>query len=75
MKKKFLLFVTGVDRLPAVHVGELSFVLSDGGSAGDRLPEAHTCFNMLVLYRYPNRQVMEDKLMNAIQNAEGFDLK
>lgn len=75
MKKKFLLFATGVDRLPAIHVSDLSFLITDGGGDSNRLPEAHTCFNQLVLYRYPNRASMEQKLEQAILNSEGFDLK
>jgi len=40
-----------------------------------RLPMAHTCFNQLVLPHYKSREVLKEKLMIAIENAEGFGIK
>ena len=39
-----------------------------------RLPVAHTCFNVLDLPPYPNKEIMKDKLLTAIMNTEGFGL-
>lgn len=58
MQKKFLLFTTGSDRVPVGGMGEMTFKitkLSHKHKDGDpkarpvNLPEAHTCFNQLVL--------------------------
>lgn len=77
MKKRFLLFSTGVDRLPAVQQNtEYSFLITNGGPFGDKLPEAHTCFNQLVLFNYGNdKELLRDKLVQAITMSEGFGLK
>jgi hypothetical protein len=39
------------------------------------LPEAHTCFNQLVLPSYDCAETMREKLTIAISNAEGFGLE
>lgn len=39
------------------------------------LPEAHTCFNQLVLPDYPDRDTLQQKLVIALSNAEGFGLE
>jgi hypothetical protein len=36
---------------------------------------AHTCFNQLVLPAYKSKKSMRQKLMTAIENAEGFGLE
>ena len=41
----------------------------------DRLPVAHTCFNQLVLPAYNNKKIMQQKLLMAISNTEGFGLE
>ena len=40
-----------------------------------RLPSAHTCFNQLVLPSYKSRKMLKQKLVIAIQNAEGFGIE
>jgi len=39
------------------------------------LPEAHTCFNQLVLPDYKKKELLQEKLTIAISNAEGFGLE
>merc|ERR1739838_293498 len=39
-----------------------------------RLPTASTCFNLLKLPNYPNKEVLRDKLKQAISNNTGFEL-
>ncbi|KAL1306185.1 hypothetical protein AAFC00_004287 [Neodothiora populina] len=41
----------------------------------ERFPIARTCFNMLVLWLYPSREVLEEKLWRAVSESEGFGLK
>ena len=40
-----------------------------------RLPMSHTCFNQLVLPPYKSRKLLKQKILTAIQNAEGFGLE
>ena len=58
LQKKFLLFTTGSDRVPVGGMGEMTFKITKMTQklkAGEvkqkpvNLPEAHTCFNQLVL--------------------------
>ena len=38
------------------------------------LPVAHTCFNLLDLPKYSTKETMKEKLLQAIQQTEGFGL-
>ena len=38
------------------------------------LPVAHTCFNLLDLPKYESKEVLQKKLLQAIQQTEGFGL-
>lgn len=38
------------------------------------LPVAHTCFNLLDLPKYQTKEVLKTKLLQAIQQTEGFGL-
>ena len=58
LQKKFLLFTTGSDRVPVGGMGEMTFKITKmtqklkNGESKQKLvnlPEAHTCFNQLVL--------------------------
>ena len=39
-----------------------------------RLPTASTCFNLLKLPNYPSKEVLREKLKQAIANNTGFEL-
>ncbi|CAG0888791.1 unnamed protein product [Darwinula stevensoni] len=75
LQKKFLLFTTGSDRIPVGGISEMTFKISAQRESLDMLPQAHTCFNQLVLPTYKNRNIMREKLTIAISNAEGFGLE
>jgi ubiquitin-protein ligase E3 A len=74
-KKKFLAFCTGSDRVPIKGLGNMAFVIVKNGDDSDRLPTAHTCFNYLLIPRYKSEEKLKDRLLTAIQNAEGFGLQ
>lgn len=74
-KRKFLLFVTGSDRVPVGGMGDMNFKITRGPNRSDYLPEAHTCFNQLVLPQYPDQSRLKEKLVTAIMNAEGFGME
>ncbi|XP_023332612.1 probable E3 ubiquitin-protein ligase HECTD2 [Eurytemora carolleeae] len=75
LQKKFLLFTTGSDRVPVGGMGEMSFKISKLKDKLSYLPEAHTCFNQLVLPDYQDKDCLQEKLTIAISNAEGFGLE
>lgn len=72
-KKKFLLFLTGCDRIPILGMKSLKLVIQKAGDE-NFLPVAHTCFNTLDLPNYATREKLRYKLMKAIQHTEGFGL-
>jgi ubiquitin-protein ligase E3 A len=73
-KKRLLFFSTGSDRSPIGGLGKLAFVITRHGEDSDRLPQAHTCFNHLLLPEYASREKLQERLMTAISNAEGFGM-
>jgi len=74
-KLHLLSFVTGSDRAPVGGLGQLRFVIQRAGPDTDRLPTAHTCFNVLLLPDYGSKEKTRDRLLTAIQNAQGFGLQ
>ena len=75
LKKKFLLFTTGSDRVPVGGMGEMTFKVTKTNQDPANLPEAHTCFNQLVLPQYETKENLKEILIIAISNAEGFRLE
>lgn len=75
MQKKFLLFVTGSDRVPATGIQNLNFRVKRIGKDCNRLPIAHTCFNELDLYNYSSKKKFYDKLYLAVNESSGFGIK
>ncbi|XP_019887375.1 probable E3 ubiquitin-protein ligase HERC4 isoform X1 [Ooceraea biroi] len=72
-KKKFLLFLTGTDRIPIQGMKVIKITIQP--MSDERfLPAAHTCFNLLDLPRYKTRERLKYKLLQAIQHNEGFSL-
>lgn len=75
MKKKFLLFTTGSDRIPVGGATMMTFKVSRALVCTHMLPQAHTCFNQLMLPDYPTRDILKEKLSIAIAYSEGFGLE
>ncbi|XP_045483722.1 ubiquitin-protein ligase E3A isoform X3 [Harmonia axyridis] len=73
-KKKLLQFTTGSDRVPIGGLSRLKLVISRNGPDSDRLPTAHTCFNVLLLPEYSSKDKLEDRLMKAISYSKGFGM-
>lgn len=73
-KKKFLMFLTGSDRIPVLGMKYIKMIMQPTGGGQQFLPVAHTCFNLLDLPRYTSRQALQDKLLLAIQHSEGFGI-
>ena len=73
-KRKFLSFLTGSDRVPVTGLASLNFKIQQTGGGYDcqRLPVAHTCYNILALPAYTGNTVMRTKLLQAINFSQGF---
>uniref|UniRef100_A0A8C6Y9K2 E3 ubiquitin-protein ligase NEDD4-like n=1 Tax=Naja naja TaxID=35670 RepID=A0A8C6Y9K2_NAJNA len=76
---RLLQFVTGTSRVPMNGFAELYgsngpqlFTIEQWGSP-DKLPRAHTCFNRLDLPPYESFEELREKLLMAVENAQGFE--
>ncbi|CAG9769467.1 unnamed protein product [Ceutorhynchus assimilis] len=72
-KKNFLLFLTGTYRIPIKGMKAIKIIIQPT-SDEKFLPVAHTCFNLLDLPRYRTKERLKYKLMQAIQQTQGFSL-
>uniref|UniRef100_UPI0037E84922 probable E3 ubiquitin-protein ligase HERC6 n=1 Tax=Semicossyphus pulcher TaxID=241346 RepID=UPI0037E84922 len=78
-KKKFLLFLTGCDRVPFQGMESIRMrvaVLPDSNET--HLPESLTCHNLLFLpvyQRYPVKTTMQTRLHKAIHHNRGFRME
>ncbi|KAK7870299.1 hypothetical protein R5R35_011808 [Gryllus longicercus] len=73
-KRKLLQFATGSDRVPVGGLSKLKLIIARNGPDSDRLPTAHTCFNVLLLPEYENKEKLSDRLMKAINYSKGFGM-
>nr|XP_015195259.1 PREDICTED: E3 ubiquitin-protein ligase NEDD4-like isoform X7 [Lepisosteus oculatus] len=76
---RLLQFVTGTSRVPMNGFAELYgsngpqlFTIEQWGTP-DKLPRAHTCFNRLDLPTYESFEELRERLLLAVENAEGFE--
>lgn len=73
-KRKFLLFLTGSDRIPITGMGSVKMIIQPTKGGEEYLPVAHTCFNILDLPYYNSKEKLKQKLLQAINQTEGFGL-
>lgn len=62
-------------RAPVGGLGHLGLIILRSGPDSDRLPTAHTCFNVLLLPEYSSAAKLRSQLLTAISNYEGFGLQ
>ncbi|VDN02113.1 unnamed protein product [Thelazia callipaeda] len=74
-KKMLLQFVTGSDRVPVGGLEKLDFVIARNGDDKERLPTAHTCYNVLLLPDYANLEITKERITKAISYSRGFGLQ
>jgi alpha-tubulin suppressor-like RCC1 family protein len=75
-KRKLLLFVTGSAKAPIGGLSNLAFKVQRNGAAdSNSLPQAATCFNVLLLPPYPTLEKLKERLETAILETEGFGMK
>lgn len=73
-KRKLLQFTTGTDRVPVGGLSKLKLIIARNGPDSDRLPTAHTCFNVLLLPDYENPTKLKERLLKAITYSKGFGM-
>lgn len=73
-KRLFLQFTTGTDRAPVGGLGKLKMIIAKNGPDSERLPTSHTCFNVLLLPEYCNKEKLSERLLKAITYAKGFGM-
>ena len=74
-KKKFLLFLTGSDRIPILGMQHLEIKFQSVKVDQSHLPVAHTCFNLLDLPEtLTDEDVLLNNLLQAIEYTQGFSL-
>lgn len=67
-------FLTGSDRIPILGMKSLKLVIQPTGGGEHYLPVAHTCFNLLDLPKYTSLGTLREKLLQAIDQNQGFNL-
>lgn len=70
----FPVFLTGSDRIPILGMKSLKLVIQPTGGGEHYLPVAHTCFNLLDLPKYTSLETLQEKLLQAIDHNQGFNL-
>ncbi|CAN0370869.1 unnamed protein product [Lampetra fluviatilis] len=70
-KKRFLIFVTGTDRVPLSGMKALGITFSMAENP-EGLPQAHTCFRTFYLPAYGDKTDLRNKLSIALEQCFGF---
>uniref|UniRef100_A0A183AUY4 HECT-type E3 ubiquitin transferase n=1 Tax=Echinostoma caproni TaxID=27848 RepID=A0A183AUY4_9TREM len=73
-QRQLLQFATGSDRIPVGGMSKMKFTIARQGADADRLPTAHTCFNILLLPDYPTLEQLQHHLLIAITYCKGFGM-
>merc|ERR1712137_310237 len=73
-KRQFLLFTTGTPRAPVLGLSRMKFTIQRAGTDSQRLPVAHTCYNILDLPEYQSKEIVQQRLATAVENFQGFGL-
>ncbi|KAL5012275.1 hypothetical protein ScPMuIL_010826 [Solemya velum] len=73
-KRQWLQFTTGSDRVPIGGLSKLKLIITRNGPDSDRLPTAHTCFNVLLLPDYCSKEKLRERLLKAITYSKGFGM-
>ncbi|XP_067413265.1 probable E3 ubiquitin-protein ligase HERC6 [Emydura macquarii macquarii] len=73
-KKGFsVMFLTGSDRIPVMGMDCIKIKFNPHVTLSeDHIPEAQTCFHILILPQYSTIEKLREKLLLAISNNQGF---
>ncbi|KAF0303632.1 Ubiquitin-protein ligase E3A [Amphibalanus amphitrite] len=73
-RRRLLEFTTGSDRVPVGGLRKLKLIIARNGPDSERLPTAHTCFNVLLLPDYRTREKLRELLLKAVSFSKGFGM-
>eukprot|EP00794_Sanderia_malayensis_P007143 gene7143-7948_t len=73
-QRQLIAFTTGSDRVPVGGLAKLKLIIARHGPDSERLPTAHTCFNVLLLPEYLTKEKLQERLLKAITHAKGFGM-
>ena len=68
------MFLTGSDRIPILGMKRVKIIIQSTNGGDMFFPVAHTCFNLLDLPKYSNKEILKEKLLHAIEHNQGFTL-
>ncbi|RKF53078.1 putative hect-domain-containing protein [Golovinomyces cichoracearum] len=71
-RRKLLEFVTASDRLPVGGMRSIQFTIQKNGAEDGLLPTSFTCYGILLLPEYSDKDILEKKLTMALENSKGF---
>ncbi|XP_047451530.1 probable E3 ubiquitin-protein ligase HERC3 [Mugil cephalus] len=75
-KKKLFLFVTGFKRVPILGMDQILMTVRkcrvQSSSHDQHCPQALTCYSYLDLPSYSTREIMKEKLIEALESKRGF---
>uniref|UniRef100_A0A671UQS6 HECT-type E3 ubiquitin transferase n=2 Tax=Sparus aurata TaxID=8175 RepID=A0A671UQS6_SPAAU len=75
-RKDFLWFLTGYRRVPILGMGQIKMEVLDkqvlSGSDDQHFPESLTCHSILTLPVYSTKEIMRDRLTEALKPKNGF---
>ncbi|TQS38112.1 hypothetical protein Golomagni_01389 [Golovinomyces magnicellulatus] len=71
-RRKLLEFVTASDRLPVGGMRSIQFTIQKNGAEDGLLPTSFTCYGILLLPEYSDKEILEKKLTMALENSKGF---
>jgi hypothetical protein len=72
-KKDFLMFCTGSPRAPVGGLANIQLIIQRTNDV-EKLPVAHTCFNMFSLPDYQDQEKLRKLLLKALEYSEGFGI-
>lgn len=68
-------FTFACEKAPAGGLKNIRFEIRKNGEDDSRLPTTHTCFGILLLPEYSSKEILKEKLLNAIEYNEYFGLE
>lgn len=74
-RRRFAVFVSASSRVPLKGWSDFRLQVQKNGDSDDRLPTAYTCFMLLLLPHYSSKEVLHARLLQAIQETQGFGLQ
>eukprot|EP00931_Biecheleriopsis_adriatica_P058846 TRINITY_DN35111_c0_g1_i1.p1 TRINITY_DN35111_c0_g1~~TRINITY_DN35111_c0_g1_i1.p1 ORF type:complete len:821 (-),score=120.58 TRINITY_DN35111_c0_g1_i1:5-2467(-) len=73
-QRKFVVFVSSSARAPMKGWSDFGLQVQKNGAGDERMPTAYTCFHLLLLPYYSSHDLLRARLLQAIEETQGFGL-